>query len=58
MSATPSKNATWLRIYIIAYVVFLYLPIAIIPIFSFNNSVQAAFPLSGFTFDWLSQPAR
>jgi spermidine/putrescine transport system permease protein len=52
MSAAPSRNATWLKVYIVAYVVFLYLPIAIIPIFSFNNSIQAAFPLSGFTLEW------
>ncbi|HET6389242.1 ABC transporter permease [Hyphomicrobium sp.] len=47
-----SSNGTWLRAYLIAYVLFLYLPIAIIPLFSFNNSVQAAFPLSGFTLEW------
>lgn len=52
MSATASKNANWLKVYIAVYVVFLYLPIAIIPIFSFNNSIQAAFPLSGFTLEW------
>ncbi len=52
MSAASSKNATWLKVYIVAYVVFLYLPIAIIPLFSFNNSIQAAFPLSGFTLEW------
>ncbi|WP_409561101.1 ABC transporter permease [Hyphomicrobium sp. MC8b] len=50
--AACSKNATWLKGYILAYVLFLYLPIAIIPIFSFNNSIQAAFPLSGFTLEW------
>lgn len=51
-NAASSKNATWLKGYILAYVLFLYLPIAIIPIFSFNNSIQAAFPLSGFTLEW------
>ncbi|CCB67209.1 ABC transporter permease [Hyphomicrobium sp. MC1] len=50
--AASSKNAMWLKGYILAYVLFLYLPIAIIPIFSFNNSIQAAFPLSGFTLEW------
>jgi spermidine/putrescine transport system permease protein len=52
VSANASAGKTWLRGYIVAYVVFLYLPIAIIPIFSFNNSIQAAFPLSGFTLEW------
>lgn len=52
MSMASSGSATWLKGYILAYVLFLYLPIAIIPIFSFNNSIQAAFPLSGFTLEW------
>ena len=52
MIAAFSKNGGWLRMYLVAYVLFLYLPIAIIPLFSFNNSIQAAFPLSGFTLEW------
>jgi spermidine/putrescine transport system permease protein len=51
MSAAFSRNG-WLKSYIVAYVLFLYLPIAIIPLFSFNDSIQAAFPLSGFTLQW------
>ncbi len=31
---------------------FLYLPVALIPLFSFNDSIQAAFPLKGFTLAW------
>jgi spermidine/putrescine transport system permease protein len=42
----------WLEAYIWVYVVFLFLPIALIPLFSFNDSVQAAFPLKGFTLAW------
>jgi spermidine/putrescine transport system permease protein len=42
----------WLSAYVIVYIVFLYLPVALIPLFSFNNSIQAAFPLMGFTFEW------
>jgi spermidine/putrescine transport system permease protein len=41
-----------LGLYVAAYVVFLYLPVALIPLFSFNASIQAAFPLQGFTLDW------
>ena len=52
MTAARSSNGSWLKIYVVAYVLFLYLPIAIIPLFSFNNSIQAAFPLSGFTLEW------
>lgn len=42
----------WLGLYVLAYLVFLYLPVALIPIFSFNDSIQAAFPLQGFTLAW------
>lgn len=38
--------------YVVAYIFFLYLPVALIPLFSFNDSIQAAFPLKGFTLDW------
>jgi spermidine/putrescine transport system permease protein len=42
-----SRNAI-----LIAVGVFLYLPIAILAVFSFNASPLMAFPLSGFTWDW------
>jgi spermidine/putrescine transport system permease protein len=38
--------------YTIAYLVFLYAPITLLPIFAFNDSVVIAFPLSGFTTSW------
>jgi spermidine/putrescine transport system permease protein len=41
-----------LFIYVIAYLLFLYIPSLMLPIFSFNDSVQMALPLKGFTFDW------
>ncbi len=41
-----------LRIYTIAYLIFLYCPIIILPIFAFNNSTSVAFPLQGFTTQW------
>ncbi|SHO66623.1 spermidine/putrescine transport system permease protein [Pseudoxanthobacter soli DSM 19599] len=46
------RRPRWLGVYIVGYLIFLYLPIVLIPLFSFNNSVQAAFPLQGFTLDW------
>ena len=53
MSATPTQGGgRWLGAYVVAYLVFLYLPVLLIPLFSFNNSVQAAFPLQGFTLQW------
>lgn len=50
-TAHPAGNR-WLIAYVGAYLVFLYLPIILIPLFSFNDSIQVAFPLKGFTLAW------
>ena len=39
-------------VYAVAYLVFLYLPVAVLPIFSFNDSQYVTFPLKGFTLEW------
>ncbi|MET0314425.1 MAG: ABC transporter permease [Hansschlegelia sp.] len=52
MSGARQGGGRGLGLYVGAYIVFLYLPIALIPLFSFNDSVQAAFPLKGFTLGW------
>ncbi len=44
----------WLRIYAVAYLVFLYAPIFLLPVFAFNDSTIIAFPLDGFTTRWFS----
>ncbi|MEN8896441.1 MAG: ABC transporter permease [Yoonia sp.] len=44
-----------LRIYAICYLIFLYAPIVLLPIFAFNDATIIAFPLSGFTTDWFCQ---
>lgn len=44
-----------LRIYAIAYLIFLYAPIVLLPIFAFNAGTIIAFPLKGFTTDWFMQ---
>ncbi|PUB12734.1 ABC transporter permease [Yoonia sediminilitoris] len=44
-----------LRIYAIAYLVFLYAPIALLPIFAFNDATIIAFPLSGATTKWFGE---
>ena len=41
-----------LRIFFVLLVVFLYAPIAILLVFSFNKSPVPSFPLSGFTLRW------
>ncbi len=53
-TAREEANAggRWLGFYVLAYLVFLYLPVLLIPLFSFNDSIQAAFPLQGFTLQW------
>ena len=51
-AAGPERGSRWLGAYVGAYLVFLYLPIALIPLFSFNDSIQIAFPIKGFTLSW------
>lgn len=48
-------NAPSLRIYTILYLVFLYAPIILLPVFAFNDGVTIAFPLSGFTTKWFGE---
>jgi spermidine/putrescine transport system permease protein len=46
----------WLRaataIYVAAFLVFLFLPLAIVAVFAFNNAPYPAPPWHGFTLDW------
>lgn len=51
------KNAPFLRSYTLFYLLFLYGPILLLPIFAFNDSRVIAFPLQGFTFDWFREMA-
>ena len=41
-----------LRVATVAILVFIYVPIAIIVLFSFNTSRVATWPISGFTLEW------
>ena len=45
-------KSRYLSIYAFAYLAFLYVPVLVLPIFSFNDSQFIAFPLSGFTARW------
>ena len=47
----------WLPVYVAAYFLFLYLPILLLPIFSFNNAATTTFPLAGFTTKWYASLA-
>ena len=44
-----------LRLYAIAYIVFLYAPIVLLPLFAFNDGQIIAFPLQGFSTKWFSE---
>jgi spermidine/putrescine transport system permease protein len=55
MEAAASKGAIrLLRVFFALLVVFLYAPIVILAIFSFNNG-DVAFPLAGFTTRWYAR---
>lgn len=46
-----------LMIYVIVYMLFLYIPSFMLPIFSFNDSVHMVLPLKEFTIKWYQQLA-
>jgi spermidine/putrescine transport system permease protein len=50
--ALSKTGARVMRAFFALVVVFLYAPIVILLIFSFNNADVPSFPLSGFTFHW------
>ena len=50
MNASARMN--WLGLYAIFFVVFLYGPVLLLPMFSFNDSIYVAFPLKEFTTRW------
>ncbi|MBI3677139.1 MAG: ABC transporter permease [Proteobacteria bacterium] len=49
------RKGRGLLAYAILYLAFLYVPVMFLPLFSFNNSMFIAFPLSGFTTQWYAQ---
>lgn len=46
-----------LRTYAYVYLLFLYAPIILLPVFAFNDGTIIAFPLKGFTTEWFRQMA-
>lgn len=46
-----------LGIYAVVYLVFLYAPVILLPLFAFNDGTVIAFPLSGFTTRWFVELA-
>lgn len=50
------QTGRWLGLaYYILLLIFLQLPILLLIVFSFNDSVLLVFPLKGFTLDWYAQ---
>lgn len=57
MHATK-KRVNGLAVYAVLYLMFLYAPVAVLPLFSFNDSQYITFPLKGFTLQWYKQLAQ
>ena len=59
-SVSPVKGPRYgaLGVYAVLYLAFVYIPVAFLPLFSFNDSIYIAFPLQGFTFEWYEQMAN
>jgi spermidine/putrescine transport system permease protein len=56
MDVALSRTGAWvLRAFFVLVVAFLYAPIVILVIFSFNDSQLPSFPLSGLTLHWYRQ---
>jgi spermidine/putrescine transport system permease protein len=52
---TVQRKPWFHRSYAVLYLIFLYAPILLLPIFAFNDSVILAFPLEGFTPKWFGE---
>ena len=55
MKKSPIRShfgARMLSVYVLCALFFVYAPILVIPLFSFNDAVHVAFPLRGFTLRW------
>ena len=51
-TARTERGGRGLLAYAVLYLAFLYVPVALLPLFSFNDSPFIAFPLQGFTTKW------
>jgi spermidine/putrescine transport system permease protein len=55
MELASSRGALWfLRLFFVGLVVFLYVPLIVLVVFSFNNG-DVTFPLQGFTTSWYTR---
>jgi spermidine/putrescine transport system permease protein len=59
MSNGPrSRPSRWLGVYAVLYIVFLYLPVLLLPIFSVSTAATPKFPLKGLTTRWYEELPR
>lgn len=58
MRGSRQTAGSGLLLYALAYLAFLYVPVLLLPLFSFNDSLFIAFPLSGFTTKWYAAMAE
>ena len=58
MKTAGTRRLDGLGIYTVIYLVFIYGPVLVLPVFSFNDSIYVAFPLKGFTFQWYQDMAN
>jgi spermidine/putrescine transport system permease protein len=49
------KRFSGLQLYAVLYLVFLYVPVLLLPLFSFNDGTIVAFPIKGWTLEWYRQ---
>ena len=49
------RRFDWLAAYMVLYLLFLYIPSFMLPIFSFNDSITLVLPLAGFTLKWYEE---
>jgi spermidine/putrescine transport system permease protein len=46
------RHTNLLSLFAIGYLLFLYVPVLLLPLFSFNDNIYVTLPLKGFTFKW------
>jgi len=52
MAANREQANRPLQAYAVVYLAFIYIPVLLLPLFSFNDGLYIAFPLKGFTLRW------
>jgi spermidine/putrescine transport system permease protein len=55
MNRAGSRTAVIVGSVLALYIVMLYGPVVLLPVFSFNDNLYTVFPLSGFTLKWYRQ---